>query len=102
MSGIHQVYTMIINFLGFPDAPACPSGILYPWYKVVQGGMYWYEPVRTLVDTRPYKKPQIGTRQYVLTSVIPRSVRTGMYWHVLTCTIWYKVVQGGTRWYKAV
>ena len=57
------------------------SGILYPWYKVVQDGMYWYEPVRTLVDTRPYKKPQIGTRQYVLTSVIPRSVRTGMYWH---------------------
>ena len=78
------------------------SGILYPWYKVVQDGMYWYEPVRTLVDTRPYKKPQIGTRQYVLTSVIPRSVRTGMYWYVLTCTIWYKVVQGGTRWYKAV
>ena len=64
--------------------------------------MYWYEPVRTLVDTRPYKKLQIGTRQYVLTSVIPRSVRTGMYWYVLTCTIWYKVVQGGTRWYKAV
>ena len=78
------------------------SGILYPWYKVVQDGMYWYEPVRTLVDTRPYKKPQIGTRQYVLTSVIPRSVRTGMYWYVLTCTIWYTVVQGGTRWYKAV
>ena len=41
------------------------SGILYPWYKVVQDGMYWYEPVRTLVDTRPYKKPQIGTKQYV-------------------------------------
>jgi hypothetical protein len=43
-----------------------PSGILYPWYKVVQGGVYWYEPVHTLVDTLPYKKPQIGTRQYVL------------------------------------
>ncbi len=23
------------------------SGILYPWYKAVQGGLYWYEPVRT-------------------------------------------------------
>jgi hypothetical protein len=76
------------------------SGILYPLYKVVQDGMYWYEPVRTLVDTRPYKKPPIGTRQYVLPYVIPRSVRTGMYWHVLTCTNWYKVVQGDTRWYE--
>ncbi len=27
------------------------SGILYPWYKVVQDGMYWYEPVRMLVAT---------------------------------------------------
>ena len=43
------------------------SGILYPWYKVVQGGMYWYKPVRTLVDTWPYKKPQFGTSQYILT-----------------------------------
>jgi hypothetical protein len=73
---------------------------------VVQDGIYWYEPVRTLVDTRPYKKPQIGTKQYVLTLVISRSVRstvTGMsrYWDVLT-TNWYKVVQGGrcTRRYE--
>ncbi len=43
------------------------SGILYPWYMAVQGGMYWYEPVRTLVDTRRYQKPQNGTYQYILT-----------------------------------
>jgi hypothetical protein len=43
------------------------SGILYTWYKAVQGGMYWYEPVRTLLDTRRYEKPQNGTYPYVLT-----------------------------------
>jgi hypothetical protein len=43
------------------------SGILYTWYKAVQDGMYWYEPVRTLLDTRPYEKPQNGTYQYVPT-----------------------------------
>ncbi len=38
---------------------------LYTWYKAVQGGMYWYEPVRTLLDTVawPYEKPQNGTYQ---------------------------------------
>ncbi len=30
---------------------------------------------------------------------IPRSVRTGMFWYVLSCTV---MVQGGTRWYKVV
>ncbi len=44
-----------------------PSGILYTWYMVVQGGMYWYKPVRTLADTWQYKKRHIGTSQYVLT-----------------------------------
>ncbi len=43
------------------------SGILYTWYKAVQDGMYWYKPVRTLLDTRPYEKPQNGTYQYVPT-----------------------------------
>ena len=43
------------------------SGILYTWYKAVQGGMYWYVPVRTLLDTWPYEKPQNGTYQYVPT-----------------------------------
>ena len=38
----------------------------------------------------------------VLTLVIPRSVRAGMYWPVPNGTRWYKVVQGGTRWYKVV
>jgi hypothetical protein len=69
--------------------------------------MYWYEPVRTLLDTRPYEKPQNGTYQYVPTLKIPMAVHTGMYWYVLPCTCtvqggtrWYKMVQGGTRWYK--
>jgi hypothetical protein len=43
------------------------SGILYTWYKAVQGGMYWYKPVCTLLYTRPYEKPQNGTYQYVPT-----------------------------------
>jgi hypothetical protein len=43
------------------------SGILYTWYKAVQDGMYWYEPVRTLLDIRPNKKPQNGTYQYLPT-----------------------------------
>ena len=65
----------------------------------VQDGMYRYEPVRTLLATWRYEKPQNGTYQYVLTYEIPRSVRTSMYWYVLPCTI---MVQGGTRWYKVV
>ncbi len=45
------------------------SGILYTWYKAVQDAMYWYKPawVRTLLDTRPYEKPQNGTYQYIPT-----------------------------------
>ncbi len=55
---------------GGPTLPVrTKSGILYrstlTWYKAVQDGMYWYEPVRTLLDTRPYEKPQNGTYQYV-------------------------------------
>ncbi len=30
MSGIYQVYTMIINFLGFPDAAMCMRSV-NPW-----------------------------------------------------------------------
>ncbi len=47
------------------DAPA--SGILYTWYMAVQGRLYWYIPVRTLLATWQYEKPQNGTYQYVLT-----------------------------------
>jgi hypothetical protein len=41
------------------------SGIL--WYMVVQDSMYQYEPVRTLLATWQYEKPQNGKYQYVLT-----------------------------------
>ena len=35
---------------------------------LVQGStMYWYVPVRTLLDTWSYEKPQNGTYQYVPT-----------------------------------
>jgi hypothetical protein len=43
------------------------SGILYTWYKAVHDGMYWYVPVRTLLGTWRYEKPQNGTYQYVPT-----------------------------------
>ncbi len=45
------------------------SGILYTWYMAVQGSLYWYIPVRTLLATWRYEKPQNGTvtYQYVLT-----------------------------------
>jgi len=43
------------------------SGILYTWYKTVHDGMYWYVPVRTLLGTWWYEKPQNGTYQYVPT-----------------------------------
>jgi hypothetical protein len=74
----------------------------------VQDGMYPYEQVRTLRATWRYKQPKNGTYLYVLPPVIPRSVRTGMYWYVvytalyLHGTRWYRVVQGGTRWYMTV
>ncbi len=81
-------------------------GILYTsgWYKAVQleDGMYWddSEPVlvRTLIDTRPYEKPQNGAYQ-LHNQKSPMAVHTGMYWYVLSCTC---TVQGGTRWYKVV
>jgi hypothetical protein len=68
----------------------------------VQGGIYWYEPVSSLLATwLHYEKPQNGTYWFVLppVRVIPRSVCTGMDWYVLPCTC---MVQGGTRWYKVV
>jgi hypothetical protein len=43
------------------------SGILYTWYMAVQGSLYWYIPVRTLLATWRYEKPHFGTYQYVLT-----------------------------------
>jgi hypothetical protein len=49
------------------NASGDASGILYTWYKAVQDGMYWYEPVSTLLDTRQYEKPQNGTDQYTPT-----------------------------------
>jgi len=27
---------------------------MYQVYRIPDDGMYWYEPVRTLLDTRPY------------------------------------------------
>jgi hypothetical protein len=75
------------------------SGILYTWYVVVQDCMYLYEPVCTFLATWQYKKPLNGTYQSLLPQVIPRSVHTGMYCPEPAL---YKVVQGGTRWYKAV
>ncbi len=60
------------------------SGILYTWYMVVQGGMYRLEPVRTLLATWRYEKPQNGHgtyQYYVLTRTLEilGSVHTGMY-----------------------
>jgi hypothetical protein len=57
MTLVITAYKSVIIVPRFADSP----GILYTWYKAVQGGMYWYEPVRTLLDTRPYEKPQNGT-----------------------------------------
>ncbi len=79
-----------------------------------QDGMYWYEPVRTLLDTRPYEKPQNGNlntstyqhRQFrvkflLVWQYILVCHGTGMYLY-LHSTRWYKVVHDGTRWYKMV
>ncbi len=49
------------------DGALASSGILYTCYMEVQGSMFWYIAVRTLLATWRYKKPQNGTYQYVLT-----------------------------------
>jgi hypothetical protein len=46
---------------------AIASGIVYTWYMAVQGSLYWYIPVRTLLATWWYEKPHFGTYQYILT-----------------------------------
>ena len=79
-----------------------PSGIQYPWYKAVQGGTYWYAPVRTYVNTRWYKKSQNCTYQYILVRTNIGYFYGSTYWYVLVCTARYKEVQGGTSLYKAV
>ena len=43
MSGIYQVYTMIINFLGFPDGAA----LVYDKHSCLVYCMYLYVPVHT-------------------------------------------------------
>jgi hypothetical protein len=45
------------------------SGILYTWYMVVQGSMFWYIPVRTLLATWRY---EIRNENF-------KMVRTSMY-----------------------
>ena len=63
--------------------------------------MYWHEPVRTLLDKRPYEKPQNGTYQYVPTQVRTESwqdlaklemVKTCLN-HVQTCLYLYRNVE---------
>ena len=74
------------------------SGILYPWYKAVQGGTYWYVPVHPLLDTRWYKKKaklyipvetsqyhqQIGVKLLLLIFLPPQLLAIiGYYWLLL-------------------
>jgi hypothetical protein len=72
----------------------------------VQGGMYWYELICTLLATWMYQKPQNGTYQYVLPPVIAGQyvlVQTGCTALYLRGTrwclvpAWYKVVQGAMK-----
>ena len=81
-----------------PGVRVLTSGILYPWYKAVQGGTYWYVPVHPLLDTRRYKKRQNCTYQYrrVCTDL------TFLWQYILVCTGMYCTVQGGTRRYNQV
>jgi hypothetical protein len=63
--GMYRVHTGTYRVQNRQYVPA--SGILYTWYKAVHDGMYWYVPVRTLLGTWRYEKPQNGTYQYVPT-----------------------------------
>ena len=68
------------------------SGILYPWYKAVQGGTYGYVPVHPLLDTRRYKKSQNCTDWYIPSCTDLSHFYDSTYWYVLVCTSRYKEV----------
>ena len=62
-----ELIIFLLFKLQYTNAHDLSSGILYTWYKAVHDGMYWYVPVRTLLGTWRYEKPQNGTYQYVPT-----------------------------------
>jgi hypothetical protein len=63
----HIILKANFGFLYISGFNIISSGILYTWYMAVQGSMYRYIPVCTLLVTWRYEKRQNGTYQYVLT-----------------------------------